>query len=736
MSQSLFSPPRRGLIRCLVPLLILLVHIPVSAGFTHGNVGYAIESESEKTCYAYGGVNASGDIEIPEYVNGYKVIGIDRECFYGNKNITSVTLPSTLKSIGLQAFNECSSLKSVKFPENLEEIELETYAFAHCNSLEIINIPCPAIIRESAFYDCTSLRKAVLGGGLDDVIGMNNQAFNGCTLSPLVINGTFQPSKYNESFGLNPESYIICRANSLSEVKKRFNGRIYSFDDEFIITSIAPLICGFKIMAEYNPYYQGTPSNQLPTICFDSYNQKTEEIVLEMSKEIIIKNLSYGIEYTILFGIPQPNGGDSKIIKYTMRTKSPKIECDYKATQTTLTIHSITAEQDESVIPEVFSRNPHTGEEKLYSGEEITFTKLSYDRNYVIGTAYYNSRKVDIWAQTKPIYLNVNVKTGATSIHLTGSYDSGDAEVFKTEWYIYVNRKWHPTTDGDKVILTGLAPGTSIRYQYAVNYSTESKEEEIILPPLELNMLRPKGVSSTKTIVAAETNIDDIEASVGFQWKKYEAPASLAPNEGYAVVSEGVLEGYIRNLQPTSFYNVRAFYKDAEEHYYYSDWTTFDPSDFSFFEPTVRTYPTEEIGQNNATLRGYVLAGTDDIVSQGFQYWLASAPQSVRQAAAPSTSVFTVEAQGQLMSATLDGLRPGSEYRYRAFVQTQAGYKYGDEQSFETLAMSGVEGVVSEVTAPEIVGYYDLSGRRYTEPRRGLNIILYSDGTTRKEYVR
>ena len=652
-----------------------------------------------------------------------------------NQNITSVSLPSTLKTIGVEAFYGCNYITSVKFPENLEEIEIETHAFQFCNRLETINIPCSTTIHYDAFEYCSSLRKAVLGGGLDDVIEIYSYAFRYC-LSSLVINGTFH-SWNSGDFGLNPESYIICRSNSLSEVEKYFEGRIYTFDDEFIISSITPLICGLKIKADYNPYYQGTPSNQLPTICFDSNGQKTEKIVLEMSKEINIKNLSCNKEYTILFEIPQPDGGDNKIIKHTVRTKSPKIECDYTATQTTLTIHSITAEQDESVIPEVFSRNPHTGEEKLYSGEEISFTNLSYDSSHNVGTAYYNSSEVEIPAQTKPIYLNVNVKTGATSIHLNGSYDSGDAKVDETGWWIYINGKGSGNmTEGDEIILTGLAPGTSIRYQYAVNYSTKSKEEEIVLPSLELKMLRPKGVSSTKTIVAAETNIDDIEASVGFQWKKYEAPASLAPNEGYAVVTDGVLEGYIRNLQPTSFYNVRAFYKDAEEHYYYSDWTTFDPSDFSFFEPTVRTYPTEEIGQNNATLRGYVLAGTDDIVSQGFQYWLASAPQSVRQAAAPSTSVFTVEAQGQLMSATLDGLRPGSEYRYRAFVQTQAGYKYGDEQSFETLAMSGVEGVVSEVTAPEIVGYYDLSGRRYTEPRRGLNIILYSDGTTRKEYVR
>lgn len=37
---------------------------------------------------------------------------------------------------------------------------------------------------------------------------------------------------------------------------------------------------------------------------------------------------------------------------------------------------------------------------------------------------------------------------------------------------------------------------------------------------------------------------------------------------------------------------------------------------------------------------------------------------------------------------------------------------------------------------PSVTGYYDLSGRRFSGLQRGLNIIRYSDGTSRKVMVK
>lgn len=44
----------------------------------------------------------------------------------------------------------------------------------------------------------------------------------------------------------------------------------------------------------------------------------------------------------------------------------------------------------------------------------------------------------------------------------------------------------------------------------------------------------------------------------------------------------------------------------------------------------------------------------------------------------------------------------------------------------------GVDDVMTDAAAGEIVGYYNLQGIRSDEPWEGLNIVVYSDGTRRK----
>ena len=158
--------------------------------------------------------------------------------------------------------------------------------------------------------------------------------------------------------------------------------------------------------------------------------------------------------------------------------------------------------------------------------------------------------------------------------------------------------------------LKSLEPGkdNSIVF-YAISQEgyKETKEVTFTQPKLVLTTLQPKGVSSTCSIVAATTNISEVETNVGFQWKKYDAPATISPKEGLAVIHEGQIEGRINNLQTTSYYDVRAFYKSAAGNYYYGDWVTFDPSDFSYFEPTLHTYEAVDISSNSATIKAYIL---------------------------------------------------------------------------------------------------------------------------------
>ncbi len=202
------------------------------------------------------------------------------------------------------------------------------------------------------------------------------------------------------------------------------------------------------------------------------------------------------------------------------------------------------------------------------------------------------------------------------------------------------------------------------------------------------------------------------------------------------------MEGYLKNLQSAFYYNVRAFYKAKNGTYYYSDWVTFDPSDFSYFDPTVHTYPVTQTTDRTASVRGYVLAGTDNITEQGFEYWetngTASAQRLVKNALlVPSTEdINVVLSTGQVMQVVLDGLKPQTTYTCRAFVRTTGGTIYGEEQTFTTEMPTGIDYMETDEVAPTIVGYYDLSGRKLAGKQRGLIIERYSDGSSRKVLVK
>ena len=55
---------------------------------------------------------------------------------------------------------------------------------------------------------------------------------------------------------------------------------------------------------------------------------------------------------------------------------------------------------------------------------------------------------------------------------------------------------------------------------------------------------------------------------------------------------------------------------------------------------------------------------------------------------------------------------------------------------FESVAVSGVESVKNDSYNSVEVARYDIHGRLLSAPTQGINIVIYSDGTTRKEFVK
>ena len=100
--------------------------------------------------------------------------GILVECL--NKELTSVTIPDGVTSIGHRAFRDCKGLKSVIIPNGVTSIG--DFAFYHCTDLTNISIPDGVTsIGVCAFDGCSSLTSITIP---DSVASIGLDAFRGC----------------------------------------------------------------------------------------------------------------------------------------------------------------------------------------------------------------------------------------------------------------------------------------------------------------------------------------------------------------------------------------------------------------------------------------------------------------------------------------------------------------------------------------------------------------------------
>ena len=102
-------------------------------------------------------------------------IGIGDYAFAGS-GLTSITIPSSVTSIGQEAFRGCSSLTSITIPSSVTSIG--EWAFYNCSGLTGITIPSGVTsISNYAFSGCSGLTSITISEG---VTSIGYDAFYGC----------------------------------------------------------------------------------------------------------------------------------------------------------------------------------------------------------------------------------------------------------------------------------------------------------------------------------------------------------------------------------------------------------------------------------------------------------------------------------------------------------------------------------------------------------------------------
>ncbi len=98
---------------------------------------------------------------------------------FGNTALTAITIPASVKKIEDRAYQNCTALKSVDFAADGNLTTIGISAFEGCTSLASVSIPDSVTqLYNSVFMYCTSLTSATFGNGLS-MLPM--QALLGCT---------------------------------------------------------------------------------------------------------------------------------------------------------------------------------------------------------------------------------------------------------------------------------------------------------------------------------------------------------------------------------------------------------------------------------------------------------------------------------------------------------------------------------------------------------------------------
>ena len=562
---------------------------------------------------------------ITEVSIGNGVTSIGYSAFFGCTGLTSVNIGNSVTSIGEWAFDGCSSLTSIEIPSSITNIG--EWAFEHCTNLVRVSIDSNDVIALGSSYHMYS----IFGYQVKEYIIGNSVTAIGDGI-----------------FGYCPNLETVSIPNSVTSIGNHAFSNCTNLTSIKIPSSVTSI--GYSAFSGCSSLTSIEIPNGVTSIEENTFSSCYRLISIEIPNSItsIGERAFNGCSSLTSIEIPSSvtNIGDYAFNCYSLL----RINCL-------------------ATTPPTLGINVFTKHSCIY----VPFGTLQTYKQTTWGE--YLLHVVDL--------SHISSSSGATSVTITlGNEDDA-------KHIIFCGMESGEEFAGNVIEYIGLEPESEF---LDVPFFIRTKEGDydtlhysFSTSTLELTTQESKPVSSNTAILLAETNMADIETSCGFEWKRNDAPEDMTPNKVFCPVANGMMAGRLKGLKDEVYYKYRAFYKSAAGNMFYGGWKYIFTGDVTVeFDPIIYTYSAVEVKENEATLKGYALAGSEDFTEQGFEYWAESRANNAPRRANALGEHHIITASGISLRTTLTDLDEGTVYKYRTYAKIGDKTLYGSEMAFTT----------------------------------------------------
>ncbi len=672
---------------------------------------------------AFKGCARLSQVEIPSTIT---YIG---ERAFMQSALTELTLPENLTSIGERAFEDCSSLERISLPENLTEIGQS--AFYNCTSLKEITIPDKVTsLGAYAFYYCSAMEEAVVGNGITI---LNEQTFDHCSMLKEVTLNENITSIREGAFEYCSALENITLPENLTEIGQSAFYNCTSLKEITIHDNITSLgMYAFEYCEALAKVVIGKGITIVPQEAF-CFCYALEDLTFGENVSTIGKWSFYQCDEALeKVVVPESvTSIDYGAFEYCYKLKTLTIEnahtyIDQEAFCFCRELADVTLGENVSTI----------GQWAFY--ECLALTDL-YVPESVISIDYgafeycISLKKLTIGNGCTTIgeeafcccYDLMTVSLGENVSSIESSAFEANAKLVS---FTLLNTT--PPSCGTTVFSTDV-PSTCILYvpasavsDYFIAPTWEEFSIQAILPTVAtFEATDVTDSSSTLNGFVAAINSEDI-LECGFEYWRDDNEVQIVKVD---TTTDGDISASLSDLHYGTQYTYRT-YASTANNTSYGEELTFTTT---INAPMVETLDATSVKATYAVLNATIELGSEELMRKGFLCWSDGSNEI--------TTILVDEEEGEQMSAILSGLTPETTYTYCAFATTELlGTTYGENLTFSTLdIVSGIANVETDGVKGETVeGIYSTSGQKLNTTVKGVNIIRYNDGKTKKVLIK